>query len=214
MFESSLTIGAWAALTAAWVAAIVSPGPDVFLLMRLAVRERRSAVLAALGIMTGNTLWILFSVLGLAVLLGALPWLLPALQTAGAIVLIWLGSQSIAGGVRGLRPRRGDGPEPGPRRPYLLGFVTNIANPKALVFFTALLSQFLPPGTSQQDRGLVIVLMITIGLAWFVGLAIACSARRFRHWLRRAAPSLDIVSGAVFALVGAVVLSEVVLQLL
>ncbi|MGO1537968.1 MAG: LysE family translocator [Leucobacter sp.] len=207
---SALGLTDWATLLIVWIAAVASPGPDVFLLLRLAVRSRKSAVYAALGIMTGNALWILFSVLGIAVLLVALPWLLPVLQIAGALVLGYLGVQSIRGGVSGLRRPHVDAEVTEPRRTYILGFVTNIANPKVLIFFTALLSQFLPPQATAIDRLLVIVVMVVSGLVWFVGVAVACSARRFRHWFRHAAPWLDIVAGAVFLLVAAVVLIELI----
>lgn len=212
MIGSSLSAGSWAALLAAWIAAVASPGPDIFLLMRLAIRQRRAALLAALGIMTGNTLWILSSVLGISVLLVALPWLLPAVQTVGAAVLLWLGIASLRGGIAGLRAVRDDAEAQGPRRPYLLGLATNIANPKALIFFTALLGQFLPPQASMADRGLVIVVMISTGLVWFLSVAAACSARAFRNWFRRAAPWFDIVAGAVFVLVAGAVLVEVLLE--
>lgn len=207
---SALGPTAWTALIIAWLAAVASPGPDIFLLMRLAVRRRRAAVLAALGIMTGNTLWILFSVLGISVLLIALPWLLQALQVLGSLVLIALGVQSIRAGLAGLKSRNTESVALPPRRPFALGFVTNIANPKALIFFTALLSQFLPPEATALDRALVIIVMITTGLFWFIGVALACSSRAFRRWFQHAAPWFDIVAGAVFVLVAVVLLIELV----
>ena len=208
MTDAALSPGSWAALVVAWAAAIASPGPDVFLLLRLAVRERRAAVLAALGIMTGNTLWITVSVLGISALLAAFPWLLPALQLAGSAVLVWMGVTSVRGGVRALRAPAETAGGPAPRRPYLLGFTTNIANPKALIFFTALLSQFLPPEAPIADRVIAIALMIGIGVAWFAAVAIACSSRTFRRWFRRAIPWFDIVAGVVFLVVAAAVLIE------
>ena len=209
-----MTAAAWAPLMIAWIVAVASPGPDVFLLLRLGVRYRRPAVLAALGIMTGNALWIVTSVLGISALIGALPWILPALQIVGAAVLLWLGIQSIRGGSRGLRASAPDDAVPPAQRPYALGFVTNIANPKALIFFTSLLSQFLPADATAADRGFVIAAMIGTGLVWFVAVAIACSSRPFRRWFRRAAPWFDIVAGIVFCLVAAIVLGELVVHAL
>ncbi|WP_449278550.1 LysE family translocator [Leucobacter sp. GX24907] len=214
MLETALTPTNWVTLLIAWVAAIASPGPDIFLLMRMAVRERRAAVLAALGIMTGNTLWIVASVLGISLVLAALPWLLPVLQTAGSLVLLWLGAMSLLGGIRGLRSEHPLEGGERPKRPYLLGFITNIANPKALIFFTALLSQFLPAEATAVDRIAIIWVMLLSGLLWFVGVALACSGRAFRHWLRRAAPWFDIVAGLVFMAVAVLVLAELLLTYL
>lgn len=204
-----MAAGTWISLIVVWIAAIVSPGPDVFLLMRLAIRQRRAAVHAALGIMTGNTIWVVASVLGLTALLSAVPDLTPMLQVLGSLVLAWVGVQSIRGGVRILRGAHPRGLSQLPDRPYALGFITNIANPKAVVFFTALLTQFLPPALSGADRVRIIAIMIGIGLAWFVGIAIACSVTRFRTWFGRFAPWLDIVAGVVFLLVSMAVLFEV-----
>ncbi|WP_224778735.1 hypothetical protein [Leucobacter sp. Psy1] len=57
-----MTTAAWLSPMIAWIVAVASPGPDMFLLLRLGVRARRPAVLGALGIMTGNALWIVTSV--------------------------------------------------------------------------------------------------------------------------------------------------------
>lgn len=208
-----MSAAAWTGLVAAWVAAIASPGPDLFLLLRLAVRERRAAVLAAIGIMAGNTIWISVSVFGLSALLAALPWLTPILQILGAAVLIWMGAQALRGGVKALRSRHPEterGRDAAPHA-FLLGFTTNIANPKALIFFTALLSQFFPPSVPLGSRSIAIVLLIVIGLVWFVGVAIACSAGVVRRWFTRVVPWFDVVAGCVFILVAFAVLAELAL---
>nr|WP_245190014.1 LysE family translocator [Leucobacter exalbidus] len=167
------------------------PGPDVFLLLRLAVRERRAAVLAACGIMAGNLVWVVASVLGMGVLLAAVPAILPVIQIAGSIVLAYLGVMSLRGGLAQLRAARSGSPDLAPSRaarPFWLGLTTNLANPKALIFFTALLSQFLPPHASFGTQLAIIVAMVVSGLAWFVGVAVAASGAKFRAWFGRAAP--------------------------
>lgn len=209
-----MSAASWGALLIAWIAAIALPGPDVFLLLKLGIRERRAAVLAALGIMTGNFIWATASVLGMSAVIRVFPALLPALQTAGSLVLIWLGVQSIRGGVRQLR-QRVDAPDLSiSQRPYALGFVTNIANPKALIFFTALLSQFIPAHTTWVTSASIIIVMMVTGVAWFVGVALASSSRAFRAWFGRATPWFDIVAGAVFVIVALTILVEVVRGLL
>lgn len=205
---------AWATLIIAFSVAIMSPGPDVFLLLRLGVRDRRAAVLAALGIMIGNTIWTIASVAGLAAFMRALPGLLPALQVLGSAVLVWIGVQSIRAGVRAFKDRgRADpditlGVTPHPVR---LGFITNLSNPKALLFFTALFSQILPLEAPFIDRVLIVVVITLVGLAWFVAFALLTSSRVFQRWFGRVLPYIDILAGAVFILVAAVILVELAL---
>ena len=208
-----MTGAAWGGLIVAWIAAIALPGPDVFLLLRLGVRERRAAVLASLGIMTGNLVWILVTVLGLTALFAALPALLPIMQVLGALILTYLGAQSIRAGLAQLRDKRDIETAGRVARPWLLGLTTNLANPKALIFFTALLSQFLPPGAGWEDRAAIVLVMVGTGIAWFTGVAIASSGSAFRRWFGRAAPWFDVVAGALFVLVALGILAEVAISL-
>lgn len=215
MPASALTAADWLTLAAAWIAAIAMPGPDLFLLLRLGIRDRASALRAALGVMLGNLAWILVSVLGLSALLRAIPGALPALQLAGSAVLIWIGVQSIRAGLGDLRdPAAAQAVRAPSARAFRLGLVTNLSNPKALLFFTALFSQMLPPGASWWDRGVIVALLVLIGLLWFCGFALAASARRFQGWFRRASPWIDMIAGAVFVLVALAIVAETVPGLL
>ena len=211
--ETTLEPGAWATLAIIWLAALAAPGPDFFLLLRLASRSRRAALLGVLGIMTGNTLWSVLTVFGLGSLLKALPWSALLFQTLGALVLAVLGVQAILSGARGIRGGHAHGAVSRPGRAFGLGFVSNLSNPKALVFFTAMFTQVFPAEITIQDRALAILLIVSLGFAWFVPLALAASADRFRGMLRRAASWLDIAGGAVFVLVGAGMLIELLVSL-
>lgn len=205
-----MILSSWLALAGAWIAALALPGPDIFLILRLGVRERRAAVLSAIGIMTGNMLWITVTVLGITALLSKFPSLLPIIQIFGVIVLGYLGIMSIKGGIAQLRGNEQGAKVLQSKNPWLLGMLTNLANPKALIFFTALLGQFIPPGTSWVTSVLIIIFMIAVGLAWFLLLAFASSASAFRIWFRDAAPWFDIVAGTAFVVVAVIIAIEVI----
>jgi threonine/homoserine/homoserine lactone efflux protein len=204
-----MTATAWAALLAAFSVGVVIPGPDTVLLLRLGLRDRRQALLAAAGITLGNAVWTAASLLGLAALMRALPGALPAMQLLGSAVLIWLGSQSIVSGVRGLRSgAEAAVAERVTDHPLRLGLVTNLSNPKALLFFAALFSQILPPDASWFDRAAILVALTAICVVWFTAYALLTSSRGFQRWFRRATPVIDSVEGAVFVLVAGAILVE------
>lgn len=209
-----MSAASWGALLIAWLAAVALPGPDIFLLLKLGIRDRAAAVAAALGIMMGNLIWATASVLGMSALIRAFPALLPSLQVVGSLVLLWLGTQSIRSGVRQLREPDEAVDMSVTRRPFALGFLTNMSNPKALIFFTALLSQFIPAGTTWATSAAIIAVMVVTGIAWFVSVALASSSKAFRAWFGKAAPWFDIVAGVVFVLVALTILIEVVWALL
>lgn len=218
MIDTALTAAAWTAILLAFTLAVIVPGPDTFLILRLGVRERRAAMLAACGIMIGNLVWTGASVLGLAALMRALPGAIPVMQALGSAVLVWIGVQSVLSGLRTLRSRSQDSAAaPAIRttsRPLLLGIVTNMSNPKALLFFTALFSQLLPADATGVDRVLIVVALTAIGLAWFLIFAWFTSSQQFQRMFQRTTPFIDVAAGLVFLTVAGVVLFEVAASLI
>lgn len=97
-----MSLAAFLGLLGAWVLAITMPGPDTVQLIRLGARSRRSAVFAALGICTGNVLWPVVTMLGLAALIATFPWILTVLYLFGGCFLIYMGPRRVPLRVRRL----------------------------------------------------------------------------------------------------------------
>ena len=242
-----MSVTAWVTLLVTFAAAVIVPGPDTFLVLKLGLRSRSAALWGAAGIMTGNAVWTAASVTGLAALMLAMPALLPILQVIGAAVLGWMGIQGGRAAIRALRDRArvrasdrarelvttgsvtiplgeaagADQPSSSPSvagepvaHPMRMGFLTNMSNPKALLFFTALFSQILPAEATMLDRALVLIALTIVGLAWFVSFALLTSSRGFQRWFGRATPVIDLCASVVFLLVAVVVVVELVLALL
>ena len=223
-----MTVGAILTLLGVWVAAIVSPGPDVVQITRQGARSKRAGVWAALGVMTGNTGWILASLLGLSALLTARPALLAWLQLIGGAYLAYLGVSSIRGGLATRRqaaravhadvpsgsrdsvtpevpPKRTDA-DPTAGQAWRAGFTTNLANPKAVLFFGAVFAQFIEPGMGWGITAFTAALLLAVGLVWFVSFALA--VRAFSARIAENSVVIDIVTGAIFCLLAAVMVVE------
>ncbi len=127
-------------LAAVYLAACLSPGPNWFVIGELtASRPRNDAIMAALGISAGSTVWALLSIAGLVAVLESHPRLNAAWHAAGATYLMWCGLSMIwrAGSVSLSFPRD-EVSSTGPgRNPFRIGLVTSLTNPKAGVFWTA-----------------------------------------------------------------------------
>lgn len=208
----------WVALLVTFGIAVVVPGPDTFLVLRLGVRERKAAFHAACGISLGNLLWTVASVLGLAAIMQALPGALPVMQILGSAVLTWMGIQSIRGGIHSIRTHHDTTPSAASAkvtaRPFRLGLITNLSNPKALLFFTALFSQLMPANATAFDRTLIVIVLTVLGLAWFLVFALLTSSTGFQRWFSRATPYIDIAAGIVFLAVAGFVLVELLIAVL
>lgn len=172
------------ALLGVWLAAIASPGPDLFQIVRVGAKDRRAGVLCALGIMAGNTIWIVASLVGLSVLIEAFPQVLWVLQIVGGAYLLWMG----VGAMRAKDPSLPEAQHV--RRPFLTGLATNLSNPKAVLFFGAIFAQFADVGWAAAP------LLVATGVAWFVGVALV--VRAMAGTIERYGRLIDVATGAIF----------------
>jgi homoserine/homoserine lactone efflux protein len=131
-----------------------SPGPAVLLVVSVALsRGLRPGVAASLGILGANTLYFALSAAGVGAALIASRELFLAIKWAGAAYLIWLGLRML---LSRARPGRGEPAPAAAPRSFFRGFVVQGANPKALVFFTALLPQFIDPAAPIAKQVLIL----------------------------------------------------------
>lgn len=212
-----MTVTAFLALLGVWFAAICSPGPDLLCLARIATRSRARGLAAAAGIVAGIVVWLVLTLAGLGALLAAAPWLLVVLQIAGGAYLLWLGFSALRAGVRQLRsPSLDDAhltsPPPAtdsrPTGAFLQGLLTNLSNPKAVIFFGAVFTRFITPGMGFAPQLLIVVVLVACAIAWFGGVAWGLGLPRFAEKLHRAGPWIDAVSGAVFIALAIAVIVE------
>lgn len=181
----------------------VAPGPAVLTVFTSAVDGGwRGGIGATLGILAGNAVYFLVSAAGLGALLLASPRVFGVMQWVGAAYLVGLGIRIL---LQTHRPSRESAvPLETGRRYAARAASVQLANPKALVFFGALLPQFMDPGASLMLQfwilGLTGLILELAVLAGYTRLAVAGSRRypggRFASAARRAA-------GAWLALLGA-----------
>lgn len=120
----------------------LTPGPNMGYLAALSASEgRRAGFRAVLGITTALAIYMVLAAVGVAELIAAAPLVLATLRWAGVAFLVYLGWQAW-NGARELSPGHGDGFD---HAPFWRGFIANILNPKALIFYVALLPGFIAP---------------------------------------------------------------------
>ena len=122
----------------------LTPGPNMGWLALVAMAQGRSAGLAAVaGVTLGLAVWMAAAALGLTSALLAFPWLYQAVRWAGVLFLLWLAWEAWAGAGRRTEDE-GGAPEK-LRGLFLRGLTGNLLNPKAAVFYVALLPTFIRP---------------------------------------------------------------------
>jgi len=152
---------------------IVSPGQDTALTIRnTLVGGRGGGIATAAGVVTGLATWTIASSAGLAALLVASQPLFLAVRLVGAAYLVFLGLQALYGAFA----RRQDRPASmaavsGPRLrrvvAYRQGLISNLSNPKIVVFFLSLFPQFVDRGQGSFAGLLLLGLIFcSITLTW------------------------------------------------
>ncbi|MPZ09830.1 MAG: LysE family translocator [Kiloniellaceae bacterium] len=199
MFDPTL-LGAFLLISAALV---LSPGPDTLFVIASGLRHRAAgAVVAALGIGTGSALHGLAAALGVSALLAAAPWFFEALRFAGAAYLAYLG-------IKALRAALAPAPAGAAARPaaaaslarvYRQAVVTNLLNPKIVVFYLALLPQFVAPELGHIGLQMFLLSCIPNGLGTAYLMLVGLGSGAAAGWLSRRAFArwLDGIAGAFF----------------
>jgi len=129
-------------LVAMFVMAI-TPGPaNLFAIATGMEKGKGAALLGVVGMNTASLVWFAGSALGLGALIIAFPKAFHVLALAGAAYLVWLGLKSLWAGIGNAESHASATVKAG-RSAFLDGFMVQIANPKILLFFSAVLPPFL-----------------------------------------------------------------------
>ena len=184
----------------------VVPGVDMALVtQQVLARGRRAGLYAVAGILTGSGVQAAAAVVGLSALLAASEPAFAAMRIAGAAYLLWLGVRTLwrarraaldavdAGLTRGAIPSAW--------RSYRSGLLTNLLNPKIIVFYVTFLPQFVDPGPGAAARtSLLAALFLMIVSAWL--LLYVVLLQRVRRVLSRGAVRRRVEQATGVVLVG------------
>ena len=185
--------------------ALASPGPDfLFVSQTAASRSRAQAMAGVLGITLGIAVWAALALLGLHVLLHRLAWLQRTVAVAGGAYLLWMGWQLLRAAWRPSAAAAG-GAVPLPSsawRSLRAGLLTNLANPKAVVYFASVFSALVGPDVTAVTRGQLWLLVSVESLAWFALVATLFALPPMRRAYLRKARVIDGLAGGVFVLFG------------
>jgi threonine/homoserine/homoserine lactone efflux protein len=203
-------IGHLLAFLAVSLLVIVTPGPDTALTIRNSLfRGRRGGVITAAGVAVGQSVWACCTAAGVASLVSASQPALLALRVAGAGYLVYLGVHALLDSRRASvsEPARHCERRAGIVGPLGQGLISNLSNPKMLVFFVSLLPQFAGGSSFLTLFGLGLV-FCTMTFVWLS--AYAAVVDRVGGFLRRVRVrrAVDRITGAVLIALGARLAAE------
>ncbi|WP_454869280.1 LysE family translocator [Pseudomonas farris] len=175
------------------------PGPDMILLLQTGARQGKGAALAtALGLGVARGCHVALAALGLAALFKTAPWTFDVVRLVGAAYLLWIGIQCLRTTMLpSLNGTDATTEKPHWREAIQRGLLTNLLNPKALLFCSVLLPQFIDPhaGPVLIQFATLGVMLVGVGLLFDSAYALVGAA--LGRWLQRS-PSAQRVQQWLF----------------
>ncbi|MBF8791959.1 LysE family translocator [Pseudomonas monteilii] len=188
------------------VLAVISPGADFAMVTRNSYAQGRKAGLAAaLGIALGVQVHVLYTVLGIAVIISQSPVLFLAMKVLGAGYLIYLGYKSLTNTSRISLDGIGQSPRAGVLQGLRTGFLTNALNPKTMLFVVSAYTQVVQPGSPLALDFAYGVFMSFAHWAWFSLVAVFFSSAALRQAMIERQGVVDRVIGVALIGLGLVV---------
>ena len=186
----------------------LTPGVDTLLVIRNTNRGGvRDGVVSSFGICSGLFVHATVSAVGISLILLQSAIAFSLLKFAGAGYLIWLGLTSLRKACvatdAGAGPVSPVGAGFRIRRSFLEGFLSNVLNPKTIVFYMAFLPQFIDPARSALHQSLLLAgVHFLIAMLWQTALALL--VKQARTWLMQGKTGklLEGLSGSILMLLG------------
>ncbi len=187
--------------------AVTAPGPDFAMVVRQSLKfDRGSGVRTSLGISLGIVFHSAYCLLGVGWLLASSDVALTTVKSLGAAYLAWIGIHTF----RSTPPAGADDPPIEIRRPQaearaavLGGFLTNVLNPKAVLFFLALFSVVVNPRTPLVLRAAYCAWMGFATFLWFCCVSIFFSQTGVRRAFVSFGPWMMRILGSAFLVLAA-----------
>lgn len=197
---------AFLALALAHFVALLSPGPDFFLLMGFAARHRlRGSAGLCVGIAAGNGLYILLVIVGWSAL-RQFTLLFRVIELLGALYLLWIGWHLVRSRARTLALNNAEPERPSWRRQFLLGLGSAVLNPKNALFYLALMTALLGPNVTLLQQSVSGIWMVTVVLVWDLAVVSFIALPGVQRRLSNNIWKIERAAGVVLMLFGAGIL--------
>jgi RhtB (resistance to homoserine/threonine) family protein len=183
--------------------AMVTPGPDMVLVMRNTfVSGRRAGLHTSIGILCGNLVHVTYCMLGIGLLISQSILAFTVFKYAAAAYLIYLGIMSFRSGARTLGASDVDCGRP-PHGAWLVqGFLNNLLNPKGTLFYLGVFTIVITPDTSAIASVLLIATMMLISASFWLFFVYTLDRPTIREYLDRSQQTMNRIFGVLMVLLG------------
>ncbi|TDW31360.1 LysE family translocator [Cryobacterium psychrophilum] len=209
-----MTIASLAAFAGLCLLLSVTPGPDTFLVLRVALNRASAGIAAAAGSAGASLVWAALVGLGLAAIMEQSAEVFRWLKIAGGLYLLYLGISSFVKSRRSTKQALASTGEASPLFYTRLaglsaGALSTMLNPKVGLFYLAIVPQFIPHGGDTMGTALILGVVESV-IAFAYLAVVAVIAAKAMKWLRRPKVNATVehASSAIMAVLGVGVIAS------
>ncbi|QEM83174.1 LysE family translocator [Halomonas binhaiensis] len=191
-----MPLSLWMSLAAICAMGAMSPGPSLAMVLRHTLGGGRApGVIAGVSHAFGVGFYALLTVWGLGAVIERHPALFQVITWGGAAYLAWLGIKALRAGRGGALHAQAAQTSMG--HAARDGLMVALANPKLILFFVALLSQFVTPDMGAGQRAIIVLTAMLIDGGWYILVALGLSHSRVLPWLQARAHWINRITGVL-----------------
>jgi RhtB (resistance to homoserine/threonine) family protein len=191
-------------LATAMLIALISPGPDFAMIVKQSISYgRRASVVSSLGIGLGISVHVIYTLLGIGLIISKSIVLFTVIKVLGAGYLIYLGYKSLrSNGIQMKDDTIVMEDSMSDKRAFMVGFLCNALNPKATLFFLSIFTVVISIETPLYIQAIYGMFCMIATTLWFVFLSLILSQNRVRNFFNRFSKGFDKAVGVVLISLG------------
>ena len=195
----------WVQFAAICLIGAMSPGPSMALIIRNSIKYGRlSGILFSLGHAIGIGIYATVSVLGLQFILINNLFLFNAIQFCGSVFLLILGILFLRDSAHDLSLEN----EQKNVNSFMQGFAISILNPKILIWFAAIFSQFIEISSTNFVKLVMVLIALSIDGLWYIILTIVVTGFGLKQFLEHNTNIIQKISGVVLISISIIILHK------
>lgn len=200
-------------LTIIHLLAVMSPGPDFAIVLRQSISfGRKTAIITSLGIGAGISVHVLYTLLGVGILISQSASLMTTAKVLGATYITYLAINLLRSRAKPDQPSSIslDNNKTNQKKAFMIGFMTNVLNPKATLFFLAIFTTVVSPNTPLVVQTFYGLWIIITTAAWFCLVSFLFSQQTIRQKFLNHGYWFDRLMGVILLLFAGKLLLELV----
>lgn len=200
-----MTLIFWLQFAAVCIAGAISPGPSLALIIRNSIKYNRlSGIITAVGHGLGMGIYAIFAVTGLSIILTTNIYIFKLIQIAGIVLLFVYGILFIVQKNKDFKIENNQKKF----NSFLQGFSISILNPKILIWFSAVFSQFIISESTLLTNSILVLTASIIDGIWYILVALIITSYSLKDFFKIRANTIQKISGSILVIISVLLIID------